>query len=72
MIPDKKEIFTKLGLKWLTIPMGIFITSLAGSALNLPVRIWDFIIQTDPWMADLVSSPLTHSLSLPLLSVSIS
>lgn len=66
MIPDKKEIFTKLGMKWLTVPMGIFIVSLAGSALNLPVRLWALILTVDPFVANLVSSPLIFSLNWPL------
>ena len=41
--PKKEEIFQKLGLKWLTIPMGILITSTAGAAFNLPQRFSDFI-----------------------------
>lgn len=37
-LPNTKEILMKLGLKWLTIPMGILIVSLSGSALNLTLR----------------------------------
>jgi hypothetical protein len=37
-LPNTKEILIDLGLKWLTIPMGILIVSLSGSALNLTIR----------------------------------
>ncbi len=44
--PKKEEIFQKLGLKWLTIPMGILITSTAGAVFNLPTRFSDYIDTT--------------------------
>lgn len=36
---DKKKAGKDIGLKWLTVPMGIFLTLFAGSALNLTDRI---------------------------------
>lgn len=37
-MPEKSEMILKLSLKWLTIPVGILIVSLSGSALNLTLR----------------------------------
>ena len=36
---DKKKAAKDIGLKWLTVPMGIFLVLFAGSALNLTDRI---------------------------------
>lgn len=47
---DKKKIMMDLGFKWLCIPLGIFIISLSGSALNLNLRFGVVSNLADDWV----------------------
>jgi hypothetical protein len=50
LVPNMKEIVIKLCLKWLTVPMGILLISLSGSALNLSVRFGVVSNLAEPWV----------------------
>ena len=44
------ELLLKLAHKWVSVPVGILITSLAGTALNLTIRFGPLSNEADAWV----------------------
>lgn len=44
------DLLLKLAHKWVSIPVGILITSLAGTALNLTIRFGPVSNTAEPWV----------------------
>lgn len=51
---DQKKIMLDLSKKWVALPLGIFITLFAGSALNLIDRFGVLSNLAEPWVQQLV------------------